>query len=234
MSRIKFLFIIILTCISFGAAAQTTLSVPGEQKRDGRPIGAVKSDRSGLIGVAPDMKLPPIEYGQEFDSKTKELEEKMAERSWGSESTAWNRACELNTAEAYQRYIAIYPNGAHRPDASQKLIDVQVTDIFNSDHGNLPKMKWVSEDEDSPSSIITVENGTSLPLTVMYSGEESRSIVISPGLKGTVTLPNGHYRIAASVPSGNVRPFAGGETFRGGSYEVCYVIVPASGFTLYF
>lgn len=229
----KLLIYIIGMCfLTFSAGAQSVIPMPKE--KDGRSSGSLKMEHYGTISMPNEMKLPPIDYKQDFKSETKELEAKMAERDWGSEDTAWARACEINTRDSYQRYIAIYPNGAHRPDASQRLIDIEVDDIMNGEHGNLPKMKWVSEDEDSPTSTITVENGTRFPLTVMYSGEDSRSIVIAPGAKGAVTLPNGRYKIAASVPAANVRPFAGNETFRGGSYEVCYVIVPASGFTIYF
>lgn len=201
------------------------------REKDGRSSGRLRTEHYGPIEMPSETKLSPMDPKRGFDPETKKLEERMAERSWGSEDTAWARACELDSKESYQKYVAIYPNGAHRPQASQRLIDLQVDDIFDSDHGNLPRMNRVSEDEDSPTSTITVENGTRYPLTVMYSGEDSRSIVISPGFKGTVSLPNGQYRIAASVPAVNVRPFAGRETFRGGSYEVCYVIVPAAGFS---
>lgn len=219
--------LIVFLFIAVNAGAQVTLPDIGtEKKQDNVTSGKMGGGHSGLMAPPNEMKLPPIEYKQDFDERTKELEDKMAERSWSSESTAWDRACELDTKNAYQRYVSIYPNGAHRPEATQRLIDIQVNDIFNSDHGGLPNMKWVFEDPESETSTIMIENDTGFPLTVMYSGDESRSIVISPGFRESITLPNGRYNIAASVPAVRVRPFAGTETLLGGDYEVCFVIAP--------
>ena len=220
----KFILLVLVLCsLPFVAGAQSAITMPKEL--GGKSSGNFRNERAGAIALPNETKLPYTDYKQDFGSRAKELAEKMDERSWSSEDTAWEKACEIDTKESYQRYMAMYPNGAHRPQASQKLVDIQVNDIFNSDHGGLPNMKWVSEDEDSPTSTITIENNTGYPLTVMYSGEESKSIVISPGFTGTVTLPNGQYRIAASVPPAHIRPFAGSETFRGGRYEVGFVIV---------
>ena len=213
-----------LCALSFCAGAQTVIPVPKE--KDGGSTGRITKERPGTIAMPNDMKLPPVEYRQDQDFRSKQLDDMMAERDWGSEDTAWERAKAIDTKESYQRYIAMYPYGAHRPDASQRLVDIQVDDILNGSYDNFPKIELVKEDEDSPTSTIVIENETGCPLTVFYSGEESRSIVISPGFKGSVTLPNGNYRIAASVPVYNVRPFAGSESFHGGQYKVCFVIAP--------
>ena len=208
--------------------AQSSVSLGREGKgRLGIPAD-VHGSREKPIGSTINADSSPIEHSEYKDENLERLEKEMEAREWGSEGTAWERARKADTKEAYQRYVAMYPNGAHRPQASQRIVDLSVNDIFDGDHGSLPEMHCVARDDDSPTSTITVENATRYPLTVMYSGPESRSTVIPPGAKSTVTLPNGRYRIAASVPDAFVRPFAGSETFSGGRYETGYVIVRSS------
>lgn len=208
-----------LVCFAFSAAAQTE-----------NPLRTEGGKRSGAgwemsTGKMMDIKTLPITRDKYTDDKLDEFNRQMAERDWGSEDTAWERACSLGTKDAFQKYIAMYPNGPHRADATKKIVDIEVDDILNGKHNDLPGMKRVESDDDSPTSTVTVENGTQYRLTVMYSGPESRSIEILPGGKGTVTLPNGHYRIAAFVPPAHVRPYAGSEEFAGGRYETGYIIV---------
>ncbi|MCQ2146974.1 MAG: hypothetical protein MJZ16_05595 [Bacteroidales bacterium] len=178
-----------------------------------------------MIGTIMDSKSLPIEFKSYSDDKLKELDERMKEREWNSEDTAWERARTLNTKDAYLKYVGMYPYGAHRAQADERLIEINVNDIMNGAHGSLPGMKQVQVDEDSPTSTIVIENFTGYPLTVMYSGPEGRSVTISPGSKMAVTINNGYYRIAATVPAPAVRPFAGTETFSGGRYEVGFHIV---------
>lgn len=227
MKARKFICLLLAAaCLSLGASAQ---SVTFERRGDGYK-GSTKGSGTGVLGkpMAPpklDADAGVINNGRYTDEGLNQLEKQMEERDWGSEDTAWERARTADTAEAYQRYIAIFPNGAHRPEATQRLIDKNVDNAFTSSHSGLPKMKWVAPDEDSPTSTITIHNETGMLLTVLYSGSESKSIDIPPGRSGTVTVPNGRFRIAASVPPAYVRPFAGTETFHGGSYEVSFYIV---------
>ncbi len=120
----------------------------------------------------------------------------------------------------------MYPNGAHIAAANSSLVDINVDEAFKSDHGSLPKLDRVLADDDSKTSTIIIENHTGYPLTLMYSGQESKTIVINPGGTGTVTLENGSYKIAASVPVAGIRPFAGNEELLGGRYETGFVIAP--------
>lgn len=221
MSLKRFISVMLgLVLIVLSAGAQTV-----HEGGNSFSVRASRSERAKMIGKTIDPKSMPIEHSQYVDEKVKELEQAMKERDWGSEDTAWKRASELDTKDAYQRYSAMYPQGAHIAAASTRLIEIQVNDVFNSDHGSLPRMKHVDEDDDSPVSIIVVENATGQPLTVMYSGTESKSIVIVPGGKEVVSLKNGFYRIAASVPAANVRPYAGSEVLTGGRYEAGYCII---------
>lgn len=224
MFRKLFVTLILLLGAQLLADAQSSVALGREGKgRLGIPAPAGGMEKP--IGTSINADARPIGHETYTDENLGRLEKEMEAREWGSEDTAWERARKADTKDAYQRYVAMYPNGAHRPQASQRLVDLSVDDIFNADHGSLPKMHRVQSDDDSPTSTITVENATRYPLTVMYSGPESRSTLIPPGAKETVTLPNGRYRIAASVPDASVRPFAGSETFSGGRYETGYMIV---------
>lgn len=208
-----------LTVVFASASAQSREGGNSLSTKSGR------SERAKMIGKTLDPNSLPIEHKQYTDERVKELEKSMREREWGSEDTAWKRACELDTKEAYQKYSAMYPHGAHIAAACSKLIEIGVNEAFNADHSSLPKMNHVVSQDDSPTSTIIVENATGQPLTVMYSGTENKSVIINPGGKGVVTVKNGYYRIAASVPEAYVRPFAGDEVFSGGRYEVGFVIV---------
>lgn len=213
-----------LFCIAVGSAEAQSYSKGNKERRNqGMSLGTTTSER--MLGGTIDVNDIPVGYKAPSDEKLKELEKTMEDKSWESEYSAWQTASRLNTKEAYQKYIAIYPNGPHRPEANQRLIDIDVNNIFNGSHNKMPMMKHVEEDDESPTSTITVENATGYHLTVMYSGMESRKVVIPPGQKSTVTLKNGDYRIAASVPPAHIRPYAGRQIFTGGRYETGYVVV---------
>lgn len=199
--------------------------VPLERKNDLRNSGSLKNERPAVMGGMKDAgTLPPVDFGRYSDTGFNEFDEAMKERDWGSEDTAWERARALDTKSAYEKYCAIYPNGPHRPDAVKKLIDIDVNNIFNGKHDDLPELKKIS-DEDTFDSTIFVHNETPYVLTVMYSGFDSKSIRIAPGGVEKVVLENGNYRIAASVPPPLIRPYAGGAFLNGGKYEQSYYIV---------
>lgn len=200
------------------------------QNKNGRDmkgggLGVSSSERSRMIGSTIDVNSIPLNYKGIPDERINELEKQMEERKWGAEDTAWELASSKDTKDAYQKYIAMYPNGAHRAEASKRVVDIDVNNIFKGSHDKLPGMERVEADDDSPYSIIVVENATRYTLTVMYSGPESRSVFIPAGEKGSVRIPNGQYRIAASVPAPHVRPYAGAQLFQGGRYETGYCIV---------
>lgn len=58
-----------------------------------------------------------------------------------------------------------------------------------------------------------MENGTSLPLSVLVSGPVSQKIEIPAGASQTISLPPGNYEIAASISSPDVNPFYCDERF---------------------
>ncbi|WP_301096275.1 hypothetical protein [Bacteroides acidifaciens] len=142
---------------------------------------------------------------------------------WNTESNAWATAQSLNNIAGYERYLSLFPNGKHRSVADKKVIDMTVASTFAGEHGSLPEMDQVGYGGGS-TSYVSVTNSTSYTLTLMYSGNESKRLVLSPNSTGSVRLKNGSYRIAASVSASNVSKYAGTESLNGGSYEVEYYI----------
>lgn len=220
--KIEFLTaMMLLTSISAWSQNRITLDRKGEAF-SGKSVPGM-NDR--MIGTQLQMGDMPVNYGRYSDERMKELTKEMQERSWESEETAWDLARSLDTRDAYEKYIKLYPGGAHREKADGRIVDFKVDDIFNGSHNHLPGMLRTVSDDKSTRSTILIENMTKYVLTVIYSGPDSKEIQISPGRKDSITIPNGNYRIAASVPDENVRPFAGFEDLAGGHYEIGFCIV---------
>lgn len=158
-------------------------------------------------------------YWRDADQRIEDINSRL----WGTDSQAWKTAQKQNTLTAYNRYLELFPKGAHAKAADKKVIDLSVTNIFAGDHGTLPGMDRTSYSS-SGSNIITVSNDTQYTLTLLYSGPDSKRLVLSPRSSGSVRLPNGTYRVAASVAATNVRSYAGTVTLSGGGYDVSYYI----------
>lgn len=164
------------------------------------------------------LKCMPEQYWRD----AKEQKESVNQRKWGSESAAWKTASAENTEKAYQKYLDMYPKGAHVSTANKRIIDRQVDNIFAGSHGTLPSMNQSSYG--GTSSRVSVSNDTQYTLTLLYSGASSKRIILSPHSSQTFTLANGNYRIAASVNTSGVTPYAGSESLTGGSYNASYYI----------
>ena len=143
--------------------------------------------------------------------------------AWNTEPKAWKQATSENSLSAYKKYKSLYPNGAHIGTCEKRIIDMEVAIIYAGDHGTLPEMDRTGYGGGSTSSI-TVTNSTSYVLTLLYSGVDSKRLVLSPGKTSTIRLKNGSYRVAASVSASNVRNYAGSEQLQGGNYSVDYYI----------
>lgn len=164
-------------------------------------------------------KTVPSDYWKDSEEKIKEIENK----SWSTESKAWDTATKENSISAYQKYKTLYPNGKHYDLAEKKLIDLEVENVYAGDYGTLPAMDKTGYGG-GPTSYITVKNRTSYTLTLLYSGIDSKRLVISAGQTSSLRLKNGSYKVAASVSAYNVRNYAGKEYLNGGSYDVEYYI----------
>lgn len=90
-------------------------------------------------------------------------------------------------------------------------------------YSTLPKMDVTRKGYGS-SSTVKIENQTSYNLTLLYSGPDSKRIIISPKSTKSFSIRNGNYKIAASVDAENVRPFVGSELLDGSFYNASYYI----------
>ncbi len=149
--------------------------------------------------------------------------ETIESRQWKNESNAWRLASADGTIASYNKYLKFHPNGAHSASARKKVIDLEVDGIFAGSHGTLPSMDR-SYYGYSSSSTVKIHNGTGYTLTIYYSGNTSKKVSIPAGQSSSFTLPNGDYRVAASVSSASVRSYAGRESLTGGGYEADYYI----------
>jgi hypothetical protein len=147
--------------------------------------------------------------------------------SWNTEAAAWQTALKNNNIRSYQLYIELYPSGKHKDLADKKLIDAQVAQTFAGAHGTLPSMDKTSYSGGS-TTYISVYNRTSYTMTLLYSGVDSKRLVLAPNSEGNLRLKNGSYLIAASVNASDVSDYAGNEDLDGGSYEVEYYISTSS------
>lgn len=219
MRRATLIFLFLLALIPMGAGAQ---NLQREKTSGSKNMPVYTKDKPALRGANRDAGMMP--EGRFQDSGLGDLTRQMEQREWGSEDSAWQRACALNTKDAYQKYIGLYPNGPHRPFAEKRLIDINVNDMMRGSHNDFPRMKRIESDDESPTSTIVIENLTPYTLTVYFSGPESQSVPIPTGGKTSVTLKNGNYRVGASVPVATVRPFAGSQDLGGGTFEVGFII----------
>jgi len=236
MSLKKLISLVFVFCAFISiASAQTSLPLKkqGETYNSGRNSGTSGMsgsimDRTKIMGTRMDVNVNTArtdKFGQYEDERLKDLDKDIQERAWNSEDTAWERACALGDEASFKRYLAMYPYGAHSGEANKKIIDIHVDEALKNAHNELPGIDLVEEDEDSPTSTILIKNNTEYPLTVYYSGVDSKSTVIAAYHSATVVVKNGDYKIAASVPDAKVRPYAGITTLVGGKYETGYYIV---------
>lgn len=204
--------------------AQT--GIPSDRSRD-RNLGISRKGGMGLM-LPPKADAPagvPSGCKGYSDDNLEELEKKMKERDWISEDTAWERACQENTRQSYEKYCAMYPNGAHIVPATVMLINAKVEETLANAHNELPNIKHVEIDDDSLTSTVLIENNTGYPLTIYCSGNETTSFTIPADGQRTVTLNNGQYKLAAYVPPSYIKPYAGQTGFAGGKYEIGFWVV---------
>lgn len=215
------LFMLTLCC---AALAQSGGSV---EKPRGKSMEMPKSSRSG---ETMDAKMDasssiPYNYKAYSDEKLEELNKAMKEREWNSEEGAWKRACEIDNRQAYEKYMATYPNGVHIYEANKNIINARIAETLEGAHNSLPNIKHTETDDESMTSTIVIDNNTGYTLTVYYSGASIKSVMIPVGGRSTFEVENGEYKIAATVPPEYIRPYAGKTDFVGGRYEIGFWVV---------
>lgn len=179
----------------------------------------VADKRSTTRGWKQYQSLVPTDYLKDSESKIQDIEN----QAWNTEAKAWKMALSENDITAYSKYKTLYPHGEHISQCEKKLIDLQVSEVYAGEHGSLPEMDRTGYGG-GPTSHITVTNSTSYTLTLLYSGPDSKRLVVSAGGTSSIRLKNGNYRVAASVSASNVTNYAGNETLHGGNYSVDYYI----------
>ena len=136
----------------------------------------------------------------------------------------WSWVKEQDKIPHYQRFIARNPTHPQRAWMEKRMIDLEVDAIAAGEHGELPKADAVGDATTAGPAAVEIDNGTGYELTVRYSGGESKRVVIPVGGKQSFQLPNGSYRVAASVNAARVRNYYGKEDFSGGRYTIRYFI----------
>lgn len=177
-------------------------------------------------------ELPKGRNSELAKQRIKEQEEEIKRRKeelieaekWKTDQIGWQTATERNIISAYKKYLELYPKGKYAYRAKKKIIDYEVDKIFEGEYGKLPTMERTASTT-GDKSVISIHNDTEYELTLRYSGDESRMVVLAPQEKRTIKLRDGSYRIAASVNVYNVRNYAGKETIKLGEYFSRYYIV---------
>lgn len=211
-----------LFLIGSTAFAQSALENPG--KRLGSHSSMAGLEKLDIPMTAPNRSVPSG-YKSYTDESLEEYNRNMKEQEWGREETAWVKARELNNSKAYEKYMAMYPYGAHAPEASVLLVQATVNETLANAHTNLPDIKRVEEDDDSPDTTLIVENNTGYTLSVYCSGADNKCVIIPVDRKASIKIVNGEYKLAASVPPSHIKPFAGQTSFNGGVYEIGFWVV---------
>jgi len=136
----------------------------------------------------------------------------------------WDSALKDYNIDTYRQYQALLPEGIYAEEAEKKIIDLEVEAVFGGKYGSMPAMDRSYSADNMTTNEIEVYNNTSYMLTILYSGPESKRIIIQPKQRSNYELPIGKYKVAASVSASNIGNFAGTEKLEGGSYSVEYYI----------
>lgn len=140
------------------------------------------------------------------------------------EDSIWEKARNSSLIKDCQAYLDVYPQGRYATEAHKRLIDLEVERVFKGDHGVLPPMERGGAIGYSAESSVTIENNTSYTLHVLFSGKESKRVVLKAKRKDSVSFPNGSYKIAAWVDAPHVTPYAGTDLLTGGEYSSVFYI----------
>lgn len=178
------------------------------------------AEKSGTIhGWEMYQKLVPPDYFKDSSEKIEEL----TAIEWNTDSKAWKQASSSDTVSSYDKYLSMYPHGKYAREAEKRIVDIGIARTDSEEHGSLPQMDRVSTGN-GPKSLVNVSNSTSYTLTLLYSGADSKRLVIAPHKSASISLHNGTYKVAAFVSASNVRRYAGTEQLLGGDYSVSYYI----------
>jgi len=222
MKRILLVFLMLMICCALGAQSNKVIENPRGKSTSLSKNSSMEKMLDSKVNINETI---PHNYRGYTDEKLEEFNKQMREKEWNSEDGAWKRACEIDTKYSYQRYKAMYPSGAHIAEANKRYVDANIAETLSKAHNSLPNIKHTETDDDSMTSIIVIDNNTDYPLTVFCSGLDVESVLIPVGGRKSLTLENGEYKLAASVPPAHIKPYAGVTQFVGGRYEMGFWVV---------
>lgn len=128
-----------------------------------------------------------------------------------------------DTLVIYRMHLELVPDSPLRSEIEKRIIDLEVAEIMRGEHGELPPASPLSVTGGSTADV-KIENQTTYTLTVRYSGSQSYRFDLAPSASREVSLATGSYKVAATVSSPSVIPYAGNDTLSGGSYGVKFFI----------
>ena len=149
-----------------------------------------------------------------------EAKDALEKQKWGTEKAAWETAQKGNSSKDYQKYMELYPKGAHVKQALQKELEKEIDKYYSRSKGSLPSPTYTSYK--GSGSSFTIKNDTSGALTVYFKGPSVKQVQIKKGARSTINLLNGTYRVVAVTEGGD--PYASSMTFKNGYYEADYYI----------
>ncbi|MCB0745956.1 MAG: hypothetical protein KDC90_00700 [Ignavibacteriae bacterium] len=149
------------------------------------------------------------------NQRLKELTQENKER-------AYQDALAANDSKKWKEFLEDYPNHPEKEKIEEKIILLEVNEIFAGEYGEIPLAQLVG-DKNFKESNIEITNDTRYTLTLRYTGPEIRKIDISPGATVLLKFMSGEYRVTASVNAAGVRNFAGSESLYG-EYSSTYYI----------
>jgi hypothetical protein len=128
-----------------------------------------------------------------------------------------------DSLELYRKHLSLVPESPRRAEFEKRVIDLEVAEIARGEHGKLPPADPVQITGGTEADM-EIENQTAYTLTVRYSGRESYRFDLSARQTRNVKLATGPYKVAATVSSPGVIPFAGSDTLQGGRYSSKFYI----------
>lgn len=128
-----------------------------------------------------------------------------------------------DSLETYRIHLELVPDSPLRSEMEKRIIDLEVAEIMSGEHGKLPPASPLNLTGGNTAEV-KIENQTTYTLTVRYSGNQSYRFDLAPSAVQEVRLEPGSYKVAATVSSSRVTPYAGSDSLRGGSYGVKFFI----------
>ncbi len=148
----------------------------------------------------------------------------LLNQRWSDEGQAWVIAQNHNDIIHYEEYLKFHPQSSHSRRAEKMVIDLTVAQILNNDYDALPAMEKTKKLY-SNLTTINISNDTDYTMSVLFSGPDSKKLVLVSNCTQSILLASGKYAIAARVEDARgIRPFAGHETFTGGEYSETFYI----------